>query len=523
MSNPRIRKSPSSPQKAKPTKQFKANMVALDAYSSTIALNETLMSTVKELYKTRDITNIKTATRAMDLLKSNELNKFKKNFADISKLATTKSGKTKAKRETKYQAEKEIMDKEVRGVEREVFKPKLKTSNGETEAPTYEVEFLRDYTNIGEAWDAGVKKLTQMTETHMKKKKNIRLALGGKFQVVKLEIDATNDDPDTVEEVATASESRLFQIRNVQIYNIESVKPTIKNLKSDFEAGFQRSLNKLVGSGWTVKRVDSIFAITHTLKAARGSSYLPTPARYAHPKCGLINIQNHDQECFKWCMLYHQSEQKEKTHRTTTLAKITDKYDYTDITFPISYDQVTLFEDTNKLTINIWKLADDQKTYMHRPGNVLHCRGGMVNLLLVESEEGEEAHYIYIKKLERMLHTGTTGFYKDRKFCPFCSKTISCCEETLEEHMLSKHFSTSNNCNLELPEEGSSMSFTNHKDKMERPFMVYADWECSLIKTHEEGKPTDTWPTPAPSIWFAPLTPPETDTTPSREKTAQLR
>ena len=89
-----------------------------------------------------------------------------------------------------------------------------------------------------------------------------------------------------------------------------------------------------------------------------------------------------------------------------------------------------MFEDTNKLTINIWKVADDQKTYMHRPGNVLHCRGGMVNLLLVENEEEGEAHYIYIKKLERMLHTGTTGFYKDRKFCPFCSKTISCCGET---------------------------------------------------------------------------------------------
>ena len=27
-----------------------------------------------------------------------------------------------------------------------------------------------------------------------------------------------------------------------------------------------------------------------------------------------------------------------------------------------------------------------------------------------------------------------------------------------------------------------------YKDTMERPFMVYADWECSLCKTHEEGK-----------------------------------
>ncbi len=39
-----------------------------------------------------------------------------------------------------------------------------------------------------------------------------------------------------------------------------------------------------------------------------------------------------------------------------------------------------------------------------------------------------------------------------------------------------------------MPEEGPSMNFKNYKDTMERPFMVYADWECSLLKTHDEGK-----------------------------------
>ncbi len=65
MSKPKIRKSTSSPQNAKPTKKFKANMETLDAYTSTVALNDTLMKTVKGLYKTRDITNIRTATAAI--------------------------------------------------------------------------------------------------------------------------------------------------------------------------------------------------------------------------------------------------------------------------------------------------------------------------------------------------------------------------------------------------------------------------------------------------------------------------
>ncbi len=125
---------------------------------------------------------------------------------------------------------------------------------------------------------------------------------------------------------------------------------------------FQKSLESLTGSSWSLKRFDSLFAVTHTLVAARkGGSYLATPPQLAHPKCGLINIQNHDQQCFKWCMTYHQTEQTKHDHRITVLQKMDDKYDWTDITFPISFDQITTFEENNKLTMNVWEIAEDGK------------------------------------------------------------------------------------------------------------------------------------------------------------------
>ena len=49
-----------------------------------------------------------------------------------------------------------------------------------------------------------------------------------------------------------------------------------------------------------------------------------------------------------------------------------------------------------------------------------------------------------------------------------------------------KHFSTTNNCNLELPEEGTTMQFDNYKDILTRSFIVYADFEASLIETHRK-------------------------------------
>ena len=38
-----------------------------------------------------------------------------------------------------------------------------------------------------------------------------------------------------------------------------------------------------------------------------------------------------------------------------------------------------------------------------------------------------------------------------------------------------KHVSTTNNCSLELPEEGTTMQFDNYKDILTRSFIVYAD------------------------------------------------
>jgi hypothetical protein len=43
---------------------------------------------------------------------------------------------------------------------------------------------------------------------------------------------------------------------------------------------------------------------------------------------------------------------------------------------------------------------------------------------------------------------------------------------------------------LKLPDAGSVMKFKNHKNKLERPFIVYADTECTLEKVYDRtGKP----------------------------------
>ena len=131
----------------------------------------------------------------------------------------------------------------------------------------------------------------------MAKKPNIKIYLGYKYQVTKISIDVNGEDPDAVEEVKGPAKKGSCMTKPVNIYNVASVKANVKALKEELEHKFMKSLQSLSGSNWSIKRFDSMYAVAHTLSAARGGSYLPTPAKLSNPKCGLINIQNHDQEC----------------------------------------------------------------------------------------------------------------------------------------------------------------------------------------------------------------------------------
>ena len=68
------------------------------------------------------------------------------------------------------------------------------------------------------------------------------------------------------------------------------------------------NLGNVEGSDWRVLKFLSFNITIFKTKPVRASSYIPTPEPYNNAKCGLINIQNQDQECFRWCMKYHQSK-----------------------------------------------------------------------------------------------------------------------------------------------------------------------------------------------------------------------
>ena len=115
-----------------------------------------------------------------------------------------------------------------------------------------------------------------------------------------------------------------------------------------------------MGSGWSLKRVVGLFITTCTQKPSRGSSYIPTPPALCNSKLGLINIKNEDQECFKYCVLYHQSGKIENSDIITVLKKVEDKYKWEGVKFPTSFDDITEFENNNQISVSIFGYNDEE-------------------------------------------------------------------------------------------------------------------------------------------------------------------
>ena len=111
-------------------------------------------------------------------------------------------------------------------------------------------------------------------------------------------------------------------------------------------------------SGWRLLNFTSLSFDIYENKAARSGSYIKTPEKYSNPKCGLINIQNTDNKCFMWCMRYHQSPKDKNGARVSNLINVKDKYDYSEINYPVSLEDIKIFEENNKICIYVYEIKE---------------------------------------------------------------------------------------------------------------------------------------------------------------------
>src|ERR1043165_1387630 len=163
------------------------------------------------------------------------------------------------------------------------------------------------------------------------------------------------------------------------------------------------------GSNWRFVSVVKLDINTVVYKPLKGSSFIPLPPELASKKV-IINMQNDDDECFKWCITRALNPVKDNPHRITKdLIKQSAELDWSGIEFPVRADAniLTKFERNNNINVNVFGYENDvYPLYISK-----HESGRYVDLLLIS--DGEKMHYCWIKNFNGLMTRRTEK--SDRK------------------------------------------------------------------------------------------------------------
>ena len=250
------------------------------------------------------------------------------------------------------------------------------------------------------------------------------------------------------------------------------------DIKLSLQASQQQILNKIAqwiseGSGWTIQSIENHYINIVNYNPLKGSSYIKLPQELKNKS--LINLQNKDNECFRWCHIRHLNPQEKDPQRIKKTDKtFISQLDYSSIKFPVTIKQINKIEKQNNICINLFGYEEKQKfpIFISKEKFTDH-----IELLLIT--EGENNHYVLIKDFNKFMFNQTKHEHR-KHFCMHCLQCFSR-EDVLTEHK--------NNCisingkqAIKMPEKGDKVYFKNHHKQLSVPCVIYADFEAITEK-----------------------------------------
>ena len=230
------------------------------------------------------------------------------------------------------------------------------------------------------------------------------------------------------------------------------------------------------GSGWTIESVDNHYLNIVQYQPMKGSSYIKLPQELRNSAKGLINMQNEDNECFRWCHIRHLNPQDIHPERIKKSDKeYINKLDYSGIEFPVTIKQYNKIEKQNEININVFGYENKQPYPIFVSKEKYE---DCINILLITEEKNK--HYVLIKDFNNFMYNKTK--HKERKhFCMHCLQCFS------SERVLSDHKDNCITVNgmqaVKMPDKDNNiLKYNNFHKQQPVPFVIYADFEAITEK-----------------------------------------
>ena len=209
----------------------------------------------------------------------------------------------------------------------------------------------------------------------------------------------------------------------------------------------------------------------------KGSRYVELPDWIKNKKA-VINILNKtDNEYFKWCITRAMNpvgKGKKENLITKKLREKSELFDWTGVSFPTSFEDISRFEENNKISVKV--LGCDQETK-----DIVHFRNGNGRYKLAVTLLLFEGRYCLVRNMSRLASRQSRDGMT--YFCDYCS---------FSNQVREKVFKHQESCSGEVfepecvfPSPGSFLKFKNCERSAEQPFVIYADFESRLHPTFD--------------------------------------
>ena len=177
-----------------------------------------------------------------------------------------------------------------------------------------------------------------------------------------------------------------------------------ENVKNEYMVMKEKMLESLakyqkLGSGWRLLSVEMLEIFITKFKPLNGKSYKPFP-KFIAKKNAVINMENDDDQCFKWAVTRALNPTERNPNRITKILKTqAEKYNWNDIEFPTKVKDIHKFEKNNIVNVNVFSFDENSgrygRVYTLRLSKTEHEK--TINLFLYDE------HYGVVKKLSRLV------------------------------------------------------------------------------------------------------------------------
>ena len=144
------------------------------------------------------------------------------------------------------------------------------------------------------------------------------------------------------------------------IINESDIDEVFQYIYTAIMTNIKKSLGKFSG-----QIIDSV--IDHTISILKcnplaKTSYIKLRKELDHPRKGLINMQNIDNECFKWCLVRYLNPADHHPARITKSDKyFTKRIDFNDIKFQVKIRDIRKIEKSSSIGISVFNNENKEK------------------------------------------------------------------------------------------------------------------------------------------------------------------